>query len=36
MNMNPFGPTMELHWKLYEAKKEGNEGEDGEDIVGQA
>ena len=25
---------MELHWKFYKAKKEGNEAEYGEDIVG--
>jgi hypothetical protein len=36
MNMNSLGPTvmMELHWKFYKTKKEGNEGEDGEDVVG--
>jgi len=25
---------MELHWKFYKTKKEANEGEDGEDVVG--
>ena len=34
MDMNPSRPTMESHWKFYKAKKERNEGEDGEDIVG--
>ena len=35
MNMNSLGPTMELHWKFYKTKKEGNECEDGEDVVGR-
>jgi hypothetical protein len=34
MNVNDLGPTMELHWKSYKTKKEANEGEDGEDVVG--
>ena len=34
MNMNSLGPTMELGWKFYKTKKEANEGEDGEDVVG--
>ena len=34
MNMNSLGPTTELQWKFYKTKKEGDEGEDGEDIVG--
>ena len=34
MNMNSLGPTVELHWKFYKTKKEGNEREDGEDVVG--
>ena len=32
--MNILGPTMKLRWKFYKTKKEGNEGEDGEDVVG--
>ena len=36
MNMNslPVGPTMESRWKFYKTKKEANEGEGGEDVVG--
>jgi hypothetical protein len=34
MKMNSLGPTIELHWKFYKTKKEGNEAEDGEDVVG--
>ena len=34
MNMNRLGPTMELRWKFYKTKKEANEGEYGEDVVG--
>ena len=25
---------MKLRWKFYKTKKEGNKGEDGEDVVG--
>ena len=32
--MNASGPTMELRWKFYKTKKEANESEDGEDVVG--
>jgi hypothetical protein len=34
MNMNTLGPTVELRWKSYKTKKEANEGEEGEDVVG--
>ena len=34
MNSLPVGPTMELRWKFNKTKKETNEGEDGEDVVG--
>ena len=32
--MNTLGPTMELRWKFYKTKKEANEGEYGENVVG--
>jgi hypothetical protein len=34
MHMNSLRPTTELYWKFYKTKKEGNECEDGEDVVG--
>ena len=34
MNMNSLRHTTELYWKFYKTKKEGNECEDGEDVVG--
>ena len=34
MKMNALGPTIKLHWKFYKTKKECNEAEDGEDVVG--
>ena len=32
--MNSLKPAMESRWKFYKTKKEANEGEDGEDVVG--
>ena len=34
LNTNILGPTMKLSRKFYKTKKEANEGEDGEDVVG--
>ena len=31
MDMNSLKHIMELNWKLYKTKREGNEGEDRED-----